>query len=442
MKEETNAKPLFRRDFIKTGMIAGGGILLAPALARAQSANGEINVAIVAMGVQGRVLLESMLNIPGLRFRAVCDIWEYSRRYGQRKLMSEGFEVNAYENIEDMLEKEKDLDVAIIASPDFWHARHTNLCLEAGLHVYCEKMMARTVEEARSMVLTAKKTGKLLQIGHQRRSNPRYQHVYNNLIQRAKIPGRITNLNGQWNRAVTPDVGWPKRYEIPKETLTRYGYEDMHQFRNWRWFRDLSGGPISDLGAHQIDIYNWFLDAYPKTVMASGGADYYPNREWYDNVMVIYEYDTTYGPVRAFYQTLTTTSAGGGYWEYFMGDEGAIRMSENPAFAQVFREEQAPDWDKWIDLHYLTQAEAPPPAESAKVDVRETAPLASFDIPVVLDKPPHQPHLENFFAAVQGKAKLNADGEHSFKSEVGIFRVNEAVEARCLLEFSPSDFEV
>lgn len=442
MSEELNTNGWNRRDFIKTSMLAGGGILLAPAMGRAQSPNGEINVALVGLGVQGRVLLDSMLNIPGLRFRAVCDIWEYSRTYGERKLKKEGFEVTTYENIEDMLEKEKDLDVAIVATPDLWHSRHTNMCLKAGLHVYCEKMMARTVEEARSMVLTARETGKLCQIGHQRRSNPRYIHGYENLIKKAKIPGRITNLNGQWNRAVTPDVGWPKKYAIDDATLKRYGYQDMHQFRNWRWFKDLSGGPISDLGAHQIDIFNWYLDAYPKNVFASGGADYYPNREWYDNVMVIYEYDTAYGPVRAFYQTLTTTSAGGGYWEYFMGDEGAIKMSENPSLSKIFREERAPDWDKWIDLMYLKQTEAPPPKEDGKIDVRETAPLAAFDIPIVLDKPPHQPHLENFFGAVRGQGTLNADVEHSFKSEVGIFRVNEAVASKSVLEFAKSDFEV
>jgi predicted dehydrogenase len=230
---------------------------------------------------------------------------------------------------------------------------------------------------------------------------------------------------------------------MSKDLLKRYGYEDMFQFRNWRWFKELSGGPISDLGAHQIDIFNWYLGTYPKSVMASGGADYYPNREWYDNVMVIYEYETQAGPVRAFYQTLTTTSAGGGYWEYFMGDEGSIKMSENPSICKVFREERAPDWDKWIGLNYLRKGEAPPPpAKDAKVDVRETAPLASFDIPITADKPPHQPHLENFFDAVRGKGKLNADGEHSYKSEVGIFRVNEAVGARKTLEFAPSDFEV
>lgn len=239
--QESNTNGINRRSFIKAGAIAGSGIVFAsPSILKAQTlaSGSEINVALIGIGAQGRVLLDAMLNIPGLRYKAVCDIWEYGRRYGQRKLQREGYEVNAYENIDDLLEKEKDLDAAIIATPDLWHERHTVACLKAGINVYCEKMMARTVDEARNMVLAARDSGKLLQIGHQRRSNPRYIHAYENLVKKAKIPGRITNINAQWNRAVTPDLGFPKKYEIPKDTLNKYGYADMHQFRNWRWFRE------------------------------------------------------------------------------------------------------------------------------------------------------------------------------------------------------------
>jgi predicted dehydrogenase len=49
----------------------------------------------------------------------------------------------------------------------------------------------------------------------------------------------------------------------------------MKQFRNWRWYKGQGGGPIVDRGSHQIDIYNWFLEARPKSVMASGGIDYW-----------------------------------------------------------------------------------------------------------------------------------------------------------------------
>ncbi|MCF3651741.1 Gfo/Idh/MocA family oxidoreductase [Synoicihabitans lomoniglobus] len=433
--------PWSRRGFLKTGLAAGGMVIAAPSIMRGQSSANDINVVLIGMGSQGRVLLDSLLNIPGLNFRAVCDIWELSRRYGVNRLKKAGFDPAGYENIEDLLATEKDIDVAIIATPDFWHAPHTNACLKAGMDVYCEKMMAHTVESARTMVQTMRETGKLLQIGHQRRSNPRYLHALNNIINKAHIPGRITNINGQWNRAVSEDLGWPKRYEMPLETLQRYGFKDMHQFRNWRWFKDLSGGPISDLGAHQIDIFNWFLGTNPKSVMASGGADYYTTHEWYDNVMAVFEYDTAQGPVRAFYQVLTTTSAGGGYFEQFMGDEGSVKISENPTLTKVYREDRAPDWDKWIELNYLRRSAAAPEAKkAATVDVRETAPLVAFDLPVVLDKPLHQPHLENFFGAVRGQNKLTCDAAHAFESEAAIFKVNPAVAARQTLEFTPADF--
>ena len=103
---------------------------------------------------------------------ALCDIWEFHRGEGQRYLQKLGNEVRAYENYEDLLAKEKDLQAVVIATPDFCHAPMTNTCLKAGLHVYCEKMMSNTIEGARSMVQTMRETGKLLQIGHQRRSNP------------------------------------------------------------------------------------------------------------------------------------------------------------------------------------------------------------------------------------------------------------------------------
>ena len=204
-----------RRGFLKTGFTAGGMVLAAPTILKAQGTGNKLNVALIGVGSQGRVLLDSLLNIEGLHFQAVCDIWELSRRYGVNRLKKAGFDPNGYEDIEDLLANEKDLDAVIIATPDFWHAPHTNMCLKAGLNVYCEKMMAHTIEAARSMVVAQRESGKLLQIGHQRRSNPRYQHALNNIINKAQIPGRITNINGQWNRAVSEDLGSPPRYAIP-----------------------------------------------------------------------------------------------------------------------------------------------------------------------------------------------------------------------------------
>jgi predicted dehydrogenase len=255
----------------------------------------EINIALLGAGAQGQVLTDAMLRIPGLRFRAVCDIWtEYNQKRVVNSLKRFKHNPNAYEDYREMLDKEKELDAVIIATPDFWHAQHAIDCLKAGKHVYCEKEMSNTLEGARSMVMAARETGKLLQIGHQRRSNPRYLHCYNKLITEAKLLGRIVTVYGQWNRAVSPDLGAPDRYAIPAPRLTQYGFKDMHQFRNWRWYKGKGGGPIVDLGSHQIDIYSWFLGANPTGVMASGGQLYYEAKthEWYDTVMVIYRRPT------------------------------------------------------------------------------------------------------------------------------------------------------
>ncbi len=435
--------PLNRREFISATAAAGAGLVLASGakvFGQTKSPNDKLNLALIGFGAQGRVLLESLLVIEGIQLTAIVDIWPYARTYGQRYLKTLGHQVRAYENYEDLLANEKDLQAVIVATPDSWHAPITNACLKAGLHVYCEKMMSNTIEGARSMVQTMRETGKLLQIGHQRRSNPRYIFALNRLIRDAKLLGRITAAQAQWNRAATADFGWPKHTEMTEEQLAKYGYKDMHQFRNWRWFKGLGGGPLSDLGAHQIDIFNWWFGVEPRAVLASGGIDYYKNHEWYDNAMVIYEYPLADGVARAFYQVQTTTSAGGGYFEYFMGDEGSLRMSENPSLTAIYKEAKGPSWDELVAKNYLRSKTAPAAAADAtKVDVRETAQLAEYEIPVSFSKKIHQPHLENFFNAIRGKAKLNCPADEAFSSEYVIHKANDAIAARKTLEITAKE---
>ena len=409
-----------------------------------------INVALIGAGAQGQVLTEAMLRIPGLRFRAVCDIWtEYNQKRVVNTLKRFKHEVNGYDDYREMLDKEKEVDAVIIATPDFWHAQHTIDCLKAGKQVYCEKEMSNTLEGARSMVLAARETGKLLQIGHQRRSNPRYIHCYDKLLTEAKLLGRIVTVYGQWNRGVTPDLGAPDRYVIPSAQLTQYGFKDMHQFRNWRWYKGKGGGPIVDLGSHQIDIYSWFLGSNPSHVMASGGQLYYDPKthEWYDTVMVIYDYDTPLGPAKAFYQTQTTNGSQG-YYENFMGDQGTLLISEsevnNPG--SLYRDPNAPAWDEWIQKGYVTAPQVQEVKEKsdsgAIADVRESVAPDRHSVPVALRDPYHQPHLQNFFDAVRGKAKLNCPAEVAYETAVAVLKVNEAVEAGSRLSFKPEEFKI
>jgi len=408
-----------------------------------------INVGLLGVGAQGQVLLDSMLRIPGLRFRAVCDIWkEYNQKRAVNTLRKYKFEVKGYEDHREMLDKEKELDAVVVATPDFWHARHAVDCLEAGKHVYCEKEMSNTIEGARSMVLAARETGRLLQIGHQRRSHPRYLHCHDKLLGEAKLLGRIVTVNGQWNRAVAPDIGFPERYAIPADRLRQYGFKSMEQFRNWRWYKGLGGGPIVDLGSHQIDIYNWFLGAKPSHVMASGGLDYHDPKthEWYDTVMAVYEYETPAGSARAYYQTQTTNGSQG-YFENFMGDEGTLVISESeanyPGF--LYRDPNAPAWDEWVRKGYVSAPrvqEARPAGQEMTLDVRESVSPDLHRVPVVLRDPYHQPHLENFFDSIRGTATLHCPAAVGYETAATVLKVNEAVEAKERLSFAPADFEV
>ena len=446
MVQNKNAKVIDRRQFIKTSTAAGASLILAPHVLTGAKSFGvdDINVALLGAGAQGQVLMNACLKIPGIRFKAVCDIWkEYNQKRVYRLLGKYGHKLNAYEDYREMLANEKDLDAVIVATPDFWHAEHATACLEAGLNVYCEKEMSNTLEGAKQVVRAAKKSGKLLQVGHQRRSNPRYIHCYEKLIKEAKILGHITTINGQWNRAVQPDLGWPEKYAIPQPRLEQYGFQSMAQFRNWRWYKGFGGGPIVDLGSHQIDIFSWFLDAVPSSVMASGGTDYYDSQthEWYDTVMAMFEYDTPKGLVRAFYQTITTNS-NMGYFENFMGDQGTLQISESAGRAGIYREQSAPLWDKWVDKSFLNSPaeEKIPNVNGAVLDVRETVVPPKYELPVTFNDPYHKPHLENFFNSIRGKDTLNCPAEVGYETAVAVLKVNEAVEKASLVKYDRNEF--
>ncbi len=446
---------LSRRAFLKTTAAAGLGAAIAgSALGQAAAKPEEkapaapkpdaLELAVIGCGAQGRVLIESLLRIPGIRISAICDIWEYSRQYTANYLKKYGQIVRVYEDYRDLLAAEKSLAAAVVATPDWVHAEHANACLRAGLHVYCEKEMSNSLELARSMVRTAKATGRLLQIGHQRRSNPRYIHAIERLIGEKKLLGRVTVAYAQWNRAKADLLGWPEKYVIPPAVLDKYGYASMTQFRNWRLFKKYGGGPMVDLGSHQIDLFGWVYGSNPTSVEASGGIDYYKGWETYDNVIAVYEFATPEGRARALYQVQTTT-AHGGFYETFMGENGSLVLSEIPQRGNwAMREPHAPEWDSIAKAGLLQSETLPIQRTTSKnvfIDVRATAEAGRWPLPIELAKPAHQPHLENFLDAVRLGTALTCPAEIAYESCVAVLKANEAVAARRALEFRPEQFK-
>ncbi|MEM1297206.1 MAG: Gfo/Idh/MocA family oxidoreductase, partial [Verrucomicrobiota bacterium] len=373
-QEESGGLNLTRRNFVRSTTAAGIGIgaigTSKTALGQEASKGKDLHIALIGCGAQGQALLNASKFVDGVKFKAVCDIWQpnLKRVAGQirgYKMAPEGAPnglPGMYETAEELFEKEPTIDAVFVAVPDFVHHTYTIMGLEAGKPVYCEKMMSNTIERARQMVQAQRSTGQLLQIGHQRRSNPRYLHARDTLTHDNQLLGWITHAYAQWNRATKSSnpLEWPEKYEIPEDKLREFGFKNMFEFRNWRMFAEYGGGAISDLGAHQIDLFNWFFGATPKSVIASGGVDYHHSYEQFDNVMAIYEYDIPNGTFntdgvsngsdtvtsRAYYQVLTTNGSQG-FYEKFMGLNGTISINETATFNQVYRDSSAPDWEPY-----------------------------------------------------------------------------------------------
>jgi hypothetical protein len=160
-------------------------------------------------------------------------------------------------------------------------------------------------------------------------------------------------------------------------------------------------------------------------------------------VMAIFEYDTKAGKVRAFYETITSNSSQG-YFETFMGDKGTLQISESSARGSVYREPDSPEWDQWVKAGIINEPKKKeePKEAAVQLDVRETLAPPAYEIPVKMEKKYHQPHLENFFDSIRGKATLNCPAEVGYETAVTVLKVNEAVEAAKRLEFKPEEFKI
>jgi predicted dehydrogenase len=178
--------------------------------------------------------------------------------------------------------------------------------------------------------------------------------------------------------------------------------------------------------------------------MATGGADYW-GHEWYDSVIALFEFETKQGMVRASYQT-TTTNSSRGYFETFMGEHGTLTVSEDAGQVGLYREGwfKEKNWYKWENKRYIKRAQGLSQASNKKsvLDPRASIPPAKYDMFVEMNKKLHQPHLENFFAAIRGEEELNCPGQIGYETAVAVLKVNEAIETGRKIEFKPEEFHV
>ena len=443
-----------RRNFLK-GAAVGAAFLPSFNILHAEEAtigpkDDQINVALIGFGAEARVLSASLVRIPGVRVRCVCDIWKFQQQQAKSFFKNYGMAITTYEDYREMLDKEdKNIDAVVVATPDWMHCEHTCYCLRKGKHVYCEKEMSNQLELAAEMCRVQQETGKLLQIGHQRRSNPRYRHCFENIV--PNMLGRVTTAYAQWNRTLAPffAVKRPPKQEI----LTKYGYENPEQFLNWRWFYKYGGGSMVDLGSHQIDLFIWAWGVPPSSVTAIGGKDAFtPRRQAYDRVMCLYEFQMPDGTKNEAYYQVISSNARGGFYEQFMGVNASLTIAEISARGNTVQRElragglSDADWQKFIDKGWILPSEGDKikkeVTKDIAVDTRISAQATGNALGVTMNKPAHMPHLENFFAACRHGAKLNCPAELAYESAVAVLAANVSADSHKTHYFKPEDFKV
>jgi predicted dehydrogenase len=409
-----------------------------------------INVAIIGFGAEGRVLSESLVRIPGVQVRCVCDIWRFQQQQAKAFFKNYKMPITTYEDYRDMLDKEdKNIDAVVIATPDWMHCEHTCYCLRKGKHVYCEKEMSNDLEKAAEMCRVAKETGKLLQIGHQRRSNPRYRHCFDHVI--PEMLGRVTTAYAQWNRTLAPFFAVKRP---PKQSLlTKYGYENPEQFLNWRWFYKYGGGSMVDLGSHQIDLFLWAWGVPPSSVIAVGGKDAFnPPRVAYDRMMCIYEFEMPDGTKNEAYYQVISSNSRGGFYEQFMGVNASLTLAEISARGNTVQKELRKggwtdaQWRTFIDKGYILPSKSDgvkkDVSKEIAVDTRISRLADGNELAVSMNKPAHMPHLENFFAACRHGVALNCPADLAYESAVAVLKANVSADTGAKYHFKKEEFKV
>lgn len=297
-----------RRKFIKQSSLALTGMSIASAmplqaLARQKkiSANETLNYGVIGCKGMGWSNMRSHLLMDNVNCIALADIDDkvLEQRAGDVE-KARGTKPKLYKDYRKLLEN-KDIDAVIIGTPDHWHCLNFVDALEAGKHVYVEKPLANSIEEAYVMLDAAKRhPNQMVQVGQWQRSGSHYANAID-FVRSGKL-GNIRLVKAWayqgWMKPVPkkPNTAAPAGvdYKMWLGPAPERAFNENRFHFNFRWFWDYAGGLMTDWGVHEIDIALYAMNATaPKSVIASGGKLAYPDdaSETPDTMQAVFEYD-------------------------------------------------------------------------------------------------------------------------------------------------------
>ena len=331
---------LDRRDFIAS--LAAGSLLAmsqrsAADERRSVGPNDTIRIGMVGPGARGSQLLAECLEHGkqfGAQVAAVCDIWEPRRAAAASTVeQAHGAKPKIYRRLEPLLD-DGQIDVIVIATPDHQHAKMLEMALAADKDVYCEKPFATALPEAQATLAAAAQSGRVIQIGTQRRSYPQYRaaaalmrdgaigDVFKvDLINNAYSPYRWATSPAELAAVNERDLDW-QAFLMGKP----HRPFDARVFRSFRLFREFSSGLIDQWMTHAIDVVHMLTgQMYPTSVMAHGGIyRYHDYRENPDTIDVALEYGQGEKKFLVNYSATLGGKAGSG-WR-LLGSKGCLEV--------------------------------------------------------------------------------------------------------------------
>ncbi|MBA3975067.1 MAG: hypothetical protein C0504_12725 [Candidatus Solibacter sp.] len=355
------------------------------ASARKLSANDKLTYGLIAAGGRGRYLSRVFAQL-GAQCVAVCDAYEPNMELalkdtpGARKFIEH-----------EALLAHPGIDFTVCAGPDHWHMPHLLDSIKAGKDVYTEKPLARTLAEGAQVVKAVKASGKVVQVGMQRRSAPSL-HEAKAIIDKGTL-GRITMAKAQWNwntskplnnSPLQGDLHWNRFLgSAPKRAV-----EPM-RWRSWRVFKDYAGGNMTDQGTHLMDVVLWFTGkSVPKSAVAQGYIAKMTGAEHPDVFSAVFDHGdmlTTW--------TLDYANAYENGWQILlMGDEATMRLDD--AGVTVWKE---------------------PWHQNRKPIVEMIAPV------------PMEPHIQNFLDCIKSRKQPNCTVEVAQAAVAGPHLANIAM---------------
>jgi predicted dehydrogenase len=264
-----------RRCFLSTGTALAGALTLpAAGYVRVPGANERVGIGFIGFGLIGKRHVLTFKDLAGARPVAVAEV--HRGRLDEARALIGG-QAPGYGDFRKLLDN-RDVQAVVVATPDHWHALMTMLACAAGKDVYVEKPLTLFVQEGRWMIDVARRHGRVVQVGTQQRSGKHYQKA-RQLIQAGHI-GKVVSVRMRAVRNIVPGFGKPPDQFPPAELnwdlwlgpAPRRRYNPHRALYHFRWFWDYSGGQMTNLGFHSLDVVDWVLGLGKLRAVSSAGG--------------------------------------------------------------------------------------------------------------------------------------------------------------------------